>query len=321
MLAVWYEKGHFSLRSDIPMPEVREGEARVRILASAICGTDLELKRGYYPFVGIPGHEFVGVVEQAPSCDYLVGQRVVANITISCGKCRACRYKREKHCENRSVLGLIAKNGTFAQYCTIPCGNLIPVPDSLPDDIAVFSEPVAAALRITEQVPIAPADKVLVIGAGRLGQLVARVLHLCGCDLAVAVRHHRQRKLLKTEGIQCVDGNNLPQKCFDIVVDTSGNRNGIAAAGSAVRAGGIIVMKSTYSGKTELDFSSLVVNEVTLVGSRCGPMEKAVQTLADGVIDPRPLIDGIFPLKRAEKALQQAGEPGRLKVLLQCAGS
>src|SRR5574341_623589 len=202
MQALWLESNRLSLR-DVPRPQ-KPGEALIRVRRAGICSTDLELVKGYYPFTGVPGHEFVGEVVEADDKTWL-GQRVVGEINVACEACEQCLNGRSTHCENRTVLGIVNRDGTFAEYTTLPIQNLHRVPASIPDEAAVFTEPLAAALEIREQVHIQPTDRVLMVGAGRLGQLVAQVLVLTGCDLRVLARHHRQRELLAMCGIRPID--------------------------------------------------------------------------------------------------------------------
>jgi threonine dehydrogenase-like Zn-dependent dehydrogenase len=214
------------------------------------------------------------------------------------------------------VLGIRGRDGAFAQYLTLPLANLYAVPDQVPDDAAVFTEPLAAALQITRQVHLGPAQRVLVVGAGRLGQLIARALRLTGCDLAVVARRERQRRLLADAGLEWLAEDAVPAAAFDVVVEASGAPGGLALARSALRPRGILVLKSTYAGEVAVDLASLVVDEITVVGSRCGPFPAALRLLAQGLIDPRPLIEARFALAQADAALRRAAEPGVLKVLI-----
>ena len=263
----------------------------MRVRLAGICNTDIELTHGYYPFTGIPGHEFVGELE---------GRRVVGEINASCGSCSACLHGRRTHCERRTVLGIKDRNGAFAEYLTLPLENLHVVPDSVPDEVAVFTEPLAAALEIQQQVQITADDRVLVVGHGKLGRLIAASLALTGCKLTVAGREHGE----------------IAPRSFDVVVECSGNADGFALARQAVRPRGTIVMKSTYAGDLTFNASALVVDEITLLGSRCGPFAPALQLLADGKIDPRPMIHARYPLHDVQSAFAHAEKPGVLKVLL-----
>jgi threonine dehydrogenase-like Zn-dependent dehydrogenase len=204
MQALWLEGCRLRIRENVPVPRPSAGEALVRVLKAGICGTDLELMRGYYPFTGIPGHEFVGEIVEAPGAPARIGERVVGEINVACGQCRQCLSGAERHCENRRVLGIKGLNGAFAAYVCLPLRNLLTLPRSISDRAAIFVEPLAAALRVQEQVRIRSSDRVLVMGAGRLGQLIARTLHLLGCDLTVTPRYRRQRQLLEDHDIRCL---------------------------------------------------------------------------------------------------------------------
>jgi threonine dehydrogenase-like Zn-dependent dehydrogenase len=284
--ALWLENQKLSLRNDVPNPDA----PMVRVLLAGICNTDIELTRGYYPFRGVPGHEFVGELN---------GKRVAGEINAVCHKCEACISGRPTHCENRTVLGIKGRNGAFAEYLTLPLENLHAIPDTIETDEAVFVEPLAAALEIQEQIPIASADRVLVVGHGKLGQLIARTLALTGCDLTVASRD-----------------TVVAEKHFDVVVECSGNPAGFETARRAVRPRGTIVMKSTYAGDLTVNASSLVVDEITLIGSRCGPFDKAIDLLAARKVVVRDLIDAIYPLSDAIAAFDHAQRRGAMKVLL-----
>ena len=317
MLGLWLEDQKIRLRNDLPTPEPPNGEALIKVRLAGICATDLEMVRGYYPFTGIMGHEFVGEVIQSPTKPGLEGQRVVGEINASCGQCQACKAGRPTHCEKRSVLGILNRNGVFAEYLTLPVENLHLLPDSLADEAAVFTEPLAAALEIQEQVQIQPTDRVLVIGAGRLGQLVAQTLALTGCELLVVTRHKAQEDLLGLRGIATCKETEAPTREVDVVVEATGSPQGFALARRAVRPRGTIILKSTYKGELQVNISAIVVDEITLVGSRCGPFPPAIRLLESGKVDPRPLISGRYPLAEAESAIHQAGQPGALKILLE----
>jgi len=317
MRALWLEDQHLALRDDVPQAESASGEALVRVLRAGICNTDIELTRGYYPFTGILGHEFVGVVERGP--EPLLGRRVVGEINAVCGTCRACASGRRTHCERRTVLGIVGRHGAFAEYLTVPAENLHPVPDSVPTDAAVFTEPLAAALEIQEQVPIHATDRVLVVGDGKLGQLVAQTLALTGCGLLVVGRHDPKLALLAERGIATGRPDAAERGGFDMAVECTGDPGGFAIAQHAVRPRGTLVLKSTYAGALTLDASAVVVNELTLVGSRCGPFAPALRLLADCRVAVEPLIHARYPLAEALAAFEHAQRPGVLKVLLQIA--
>lgn len=314
MQSTWLEKQTLSLR-DVPRPR-KDGEALIRVRLAGICGTDLELVRGYYPFTGIPGHEFVGEVVEASDTSW-VGKRVVGEINVSCGACEQCRSGRPTHCEKRTVLGIANRDGAHSEYTTLPLANLHLVPDSVPDDAAVFVEPLAAALEIQQQVHIQPTDRVLLIGAGRLGQLVAQTLALTGADLRVAARHPLQQKLLTGRRIQLIAENEIQPRRWDVVVEATGSPSGFELARQALRPRGTLVLKSTYRGEMTVNWSPFVVDEITIVGSRCGPFAPALRLLEKKEVDPTVLIAQRFPLSAALEAYETAKQPGKLKILLQ----
>ncbi len=313
MKALWLENNQLDLR-EVPEP-IRSSEALIRIRVAGICSTDLELVKGYYPFTGIPGHEFVGEVVAADEQNW-VGQRVVGEINISCGSCEQCLNGRRNHCENRTTLGISKRNGTFAEFTTLPLSNLHRVPASVPDEMAVFTEPLAAALEIQQQVHIRPTDRVLVVGAGRLGQLIAQTLALTSCDLHVVARHVYQQKILVERGISIIAEHDIQPWRWDIVVEATGSPGGFSLARQAIRPRGTLVMKSTYKGEMSVNFSSIVVDEINVVGSRCGPFEPALRLMEKGQVDPSVLIAAEFRLGEALSAFERAAQPGVLKVLV-----
>ncbi len=284
---------------------------------AGICNTDLELVRGYYPFAGVPGHEFVGRVERAPGATRWEGKRVVGEINASCHECPTCRAGRPTHCEARTVLGILGRDGAFAEHLTLPVENLHEVPDALPDEAAVFTEPTAAALEIQEQVRIGTADHVVVIGDGKLGNLVAQTLALRAGALEVVGRHASKLDLLAARGIRVRSEADLPARRADVVVECTGNPDGLALALRAVRPRGTVVLKSTYKGAAALDTAVAVVNELTLVGSRCGPFAPALELLASGKIDVAPLVHARYPLAEGLAAFDHAARPGVMKVLVE----
>jgi len=314
MKSLWLENQTLSMR-DVPRPE-KPGEALIRIRLAGICGTDLELVRGYYPYTGIPGHEFIGEVIESPDPSW-IGKRVVGEINASCGECGQCRNGRPTHCEKRTVLGIVNRDGVHAEYTTLPLANLHLVPDSVLDDAAVFTEPLAAALEIQQQVHLQPTDRVLLIGAGRLGQLVAQTLALTGVDLRVAARHPLQKKLLTDRGIKLIAEEEVQPRRWDVVVEATGSPSGFDLARQALRPRGTLVLKSTYRGEMTVNWSPFVVDEITIIGSRCGPFPPALRLLEKKEVDPTVLIAERFPLASAIKAYEAAKQPGMLKVLLE----
>ena len=315
MRGIYLEQGKVTLRDDLPAGDVCDDEVRIRPTLLGVCGTDLELMAGYYPFTGVLGHEFVGVVEEGP--DRWLGKKVVGEINAPCGHCLPCQAGRGHHCPERTVLGIVGRDGCFADSFQLPARNLLEVPDGVPDECSVFTEPLAAAMRIPQQIDLTPAVRCLVVGDGRLGQLVARVLSWHGVSLTVLGRHERKLALLTRLGIETTtDSRAVDAGQYDVAIECSGNSTGFEAARQALRPLGTLVMKSTYAGQLQCDASALVVDEIELVGSRCGPFAPALAALAGGSIDPRDLIDEVYDLGEGPAALSRAAEVGVLKVLM-----
>lgn len=314
MKALWLENNQISLR-DIEQPN-KPNEALIKIRRAGICSTDLELVKGYYPYTGVLGHEFVGEVISASEPAW-IGQRVVGEINAVCGVCEACLNGRPTHCETRTVLGIADRDGVFAEYATLPLENLHRVPDSVSDEMAVFTEPLAAALEIQQQVQIKPTDRVLLVGAGRLGQLIAQTLALTGCDLRVLARHSYQQDLLNARGIRSITESEIQPRKWDVVVEATGSPDGFNLARKAVRPRGTLVMKSTYKGDMNVNLSSIVVDEITVVGSRCGPFEPALRLLERREVDPTVLISAQYKLDDILKAFDHAAQAGVLKVQIE----
>jgi threonine dehydrogenase-like Zn-dependent dehydrogenase len=315
MQGLWLEAQQLSLKTDLPKPQPTAGEALVKVLRAGICNTDLELMRGYYPYQGVLGHEFVGLVEQGPTA--LRNQRVVGSINAACGACEYCDRGIPSHCANRTVLGIVNRNGAFADYLCLPVANLHPIPDVIPTDAATFVEPIAAALEIQEQIRITRNDRILVVGDGKLGQLVAQTIALTGCELLAIGRHAEKLENLKARGITTGFVADIKPRSFDIAVECTGNPDGFATALSALRPRGKLVLKSTYAGKLSLDASAIVVDEMTLVGSRCGPFAPAIDLLAQQKIDVMPLIQGRYALADGLAAFEHAQQKGVMKILLE----
>jgi threonine dehydrogenase-like Zn-dependent dehydrogenase len=314
MNGIWLQQQQLQLRQDLPMPVPAPGEALVRVLRSGICNTDLELLRGYYPYAGVLGHEFVGVV--VDGCDELLDRRVVGEINATCGICEYCQQGISTHCDRRTVLGIVNRHGAFAEYLTLPIVNLYPLPDSVSTTAATFTEPLAAALEIQAQITITPNDRVLVIGDGKLGQLVAQTLALTGCDLFVVGRHVDKLAHLQSRGIKTGLASDIMPRSYHIAVDCTGNPAGFDLACKSLRPRGTLVMKSTYAGKLSIDASALVVDEITVIGSRCGPFDRAIELLATNKVDVTPLVAAEYSLSDGLQAFHHAQQKGVLKVLL-----
>jgi alcohol dehydrogenase len=314
MRALIYD-GQLRLANDYPQPTLVAGEALVRVKLAGICNTDLEITRGYMGFHGVLGHEFVGVVESCQDPNW-VWQRVVGEINCSCGTCPTCLAGNPTHCPQRTTLGIGGRDGALADYCVLPVRNLHLVPENVADEEAVFTEPLAAALEIQEQVHIQPTRRVVVLGDGKLGLLVAQVLRLCGCDLLVVGRHRDKLAILEHQGIATRLANAEDKLTADVVIDCTGQAEGFAAARAMVRPRGTLVLKSTFHGQNEVNLTSIVVDEVTLVGSRCGPFAPALRLLAMGLVDVRSLIAATYPLEQGLAAFDHARSRGVVKVLV-----
>lgn len=316
MQAAWLEHNTLTFRGDVTVPKTGSGEALIKVLLAGICGTDKQLLAGYYPFRGIPGHEFVGEVISAPEHPGLQGKLVVGEININCGQCPQCLAKQNHHCRHRKVLGIKEHHGAFAQYLVLPCKNLHQVPKGLDPQQAVFTEPVAAAMRIQEQLDIGAQTRVLVIGAGKLGQLIAQTLKPTACRLQVMARYQHQRQILEQAGIACISEQHPPQE-VDVVIEASGSPQALAIVDSWLRPQGTLVLKSTYVQQAQVDLSRIVVNEQKIIGSRCGPFEPALNLLASGQLQTDLLIDSIYPLSEVNTAMQRSCDHNAMKVLLQ----
>lgn len=310
MLALVLGDAGPELRRDF-QPKAR-GEVRIRLALGGVCATDLELLRGYMGHRGVLGHEWVGVALDGPAA----GKRVVGGINCACGACPTCLAGRRSHCPNRTVLGIDGRDGAFSTEFTLPAENLVLVPDGVSDEAAVFVEPLAAALQILEQVAVRPSQRVVVLGAGRLGQLCVRVLALTGAEVELVARRPEALALLP-KGVRGV----LTDACqevagADLVVDCTGQAEGLALATRLVRPRGTVVLKTTTHLPAQASPNAWVIHEVTVVGSRCGPFEPALRLLERGLVDPTPLITARYALNDGLAALERAACPGALKVLI-----
>ncbi len=319
MRALVISNNTLRLDSHYPTPTPPPGEALVRVLQAGICNTDLELVKGYMDFTGVPGHEFVGIVEQAVGREDLIGQRVAGEINAACGVCETCRANRPTHCPNRTTLGIDRRDGAFADYLTLPFENLHPLPAAVSDDQAVFVEPLAAACEILEQVKFQPTDRVAVIGDGKLGLLCAQVVALTGCGLIAVGRHAEKLQILQRRGITTTtDLNAIKFASLDVVVEATDTPRGFALARQIVRPRGTIVLKSTYQGEAlPVNLTAIVVDEITLIGSRCGPFEPAIRLLANQQVDVESMIQARYALDDGLAAFERAGTKGTLKVIVE----
>jgi threonine dehydrogenase-like Zn-dependent dehydrogenase len=289
--------------------------ALVKVHLAGICSTDLQIFKGYMNFRGVPGHEFVGSVVEGPQ--ELIHKRVVGEINFACGRCDYCNRGLARHCPSRSVMGILNADGAFAEYVAVPVANLHLVPSKVSVEEAVFTEPLAAAFEILEQVQVNPGDEVLVLGDGKLGNLCAQVLRLTGAYVTALGKHEDKLKLIKRSGVRTMLLSDWQPKSFDVVVEATGSTSGLELAMSAIRPRGTLVLKTTMAGEHKLSLAPLVINEMTVVGSRCGPFAPALDALQERSVSVAPLIEKIYPLSEGVEAVAHAGSPGARKVLLQ----
>jgi len=304
-------------RREVEKPRPAAGEALIQVLLAGICGTDREILKGYSNFRGIPGHEFVGRVVECEEKTWL-GKRVVGEINLACGECDLCLWGLGRHCPKRTVLGIVNRDGVFAEFVTLPVVNLHEVPKTLSNDAAVFVEPLAAAAEILEQMQVPPAAHVAVIGDGRLGLLVAQVLHSAKAHVTVIGKHAWKLDLARGWGMRVAsfDDEGIRAHRFSVVVDATGSPAGLDQAFRLVTPRGTIVMKSTFHGQTQVDTTKLVVDEITLLGSRCGDFRRALELLSHGRVKVQPLVSKTFPLEAGLEAFQYLNSTSCLKVLL-----
>ena len=313
MNALVFDRG-LQFRADHPEPSVAPGESVVRVSLAGICGTDLQMALGYMTYRGVPGHEFVGRVTETSNAQ-LRGRRVVGEINAACGRCANCLAGLTRHCATRTVLGILGRDGAFAEYLRLPDANLLLVPDSIPDEAAVFVEPLAAAYEILEQVHLPRDHRIAILGDGRLGALVALMLQ-GEKYLPLVVGHHLEKlKRLSDLGLATSTDASITNR-FDVVIDCTGQGTGLARAIAMVKPRGTIILKSTAAESAEINLAPVVVNEITLIGSRCGRFAPALDALASKKIDPLPLIDGSFALKDGLAAFAAAKNPINFKILL-----
>jgi threonine dehydrogenase-like Zn-dependent dehydrogenase len=315
MLALRYEHNQLSV-AEVAKP-MRAEEALVRVRLSGICNTDVEIVRGYAGFEGTIGHEFVGVVESAPD-ESLVGRRVVGEINAGCGRCALCMNGDPRHCPNRTVLGIHSRDGAHAEFLQLPVANLLIVPGEIRDEHAVFCEPLAAACGITERVNVEKETRVAVIGDGRLGLLCAQALALNSAHVLLIGKHMEKLRIAGARGIETATLDKVGKLAreFDVVVEASGSEAGFAFALDLVRPRGVLVLKSTFKGATPVDAARIVVDEISVTGSRCGRFAPALDLLRTGAVDVESLISEEYSLSDGVRAMQRATEPGVIKVLL-----
>ena len=320
MLALFFDREP-RLVEDYPRPGRPSGEARLRTRLAGVCDTDLQLARGYMNYRGVLGHEFVGEVVEADDASW-IGRRAVADINAGCGSCDDCRTNSGHHCARRTVLGILGRDGALAEELVMPERCLVAVPDSVPDDCAVFAEPLAAAAHVLDEPGAGAGQPVIVLGDGKLGLLIARALLAAGARVTVVGHHQDKLALAASAGAATALESEIEaeRQVTELVVEATGSASGLERAFALVRPRGRVVLKTTVAGRFNVDLAPVVINELSLVGSRCGDMKRAIELLERGAVDPRPLIAARYPLARADEALRHARRPGTLKVLVEGAG-
>lgn len=306
--------GKLELRIDYPKPQPLRGESIVEVVLAGVCGTDLEITRGYMAYRGVPGHEFVGRVVESEAKE-LIGRRVAGEINASCGRCNWCIDGLGRHCPSRTVLGILGRDGAFAEYLRLPEANLLPIPDTVTDEAAVFIEPLAAAGEIFEQVHLRRTDRIAVLGDGRMGAMAGLVLSAEGFVPVVAGHHPEKLARLGAMGLQTSMASELAPG-YDVVIDCTGQSAGFPAALGLVRPRGTLILKSTAAADAAMNLAPVVINEITVIGSRCGRFAPAIERLATAGIDPRPLIDGAYTLDEGVAALAAAADKSKFKIVI-----
>src|SRR5258706_4893038 len=314
MKALEWDGQNICLNSAYRAPSLDAAAALVKVHLAGVCSTDLQILKGYMGFRGVPGHEFVGTVREGPR--ELIGKRVVGEINFGCGHCDNCRRDLSRHCPNRSVMGILNADGAFAEYVAVPLTNLHLVPDSISDEEAVFTEPLAAAFEILTQIQLDPGDEVLVLGDGKLGNLCAQALRLSGAKITALGKHADKLALIKRAGVRTVLLNDWQPRWFDVVVEATGSASGLDLALGAVRPRGTLVLKSTIAGNHQVSLAPIVINEINVIGSRCGPFSDALEALAEKQVSVTSLIDEIYSLTGGVTAMARAAQSGAKKILL-----
>lgn len=315
MKAVVFDNG-LKLDNNYPMPVPQKGEALIKVNTIGICNTDYEITLGYMGYKGILGHEFTGVVEKAENKD-LIGKRVVGEINCGCGQCDWCAQGLERHCFNRSTLGIWQREGCFAEYVCLPEKNLLAIPDNVTDEEAVFVEPLAAALEILEQVHIPPYKRVIVLGDGKLGLIIALALNAAGLDITLVGKHEEKLNIAKAEGVKTELLNNLKiEKAYDFVVEATGSITGFETSLALTKPRGTLILKSTIAASKEFNLAPIVIDEITVLGSRCGQFAPALRMLEQKRIDVKPLISDIYAIDDSIEAFERNKEKSSVKVLV-----
>jgi threonine dehydrogenase-like Zn-dependent dehydrogenase len=300
---------------DYPLPVRKPGAALIRVACAGVCNTDIEISRGYMGYRGVIGHEFVGIVEETDN-PKLRAKRVVGEINLACGRCRFCRSGLRSHCPNRNVLGILNHPGAMADYLILPDENLHEVPPNVSDEEAVFCEPLAAAFEIITQISLSPEQQVVVLGDGKLGLLVAQVLKTTGADVRLIGHSEKKLAIARELSIQTINTPDIAPNSVDVVVDCTGAPEGLPASLRLVKPRGVIVVKTTVAAPYQVDLAPVVINEITILGSRCGPFKPALEALAQKAVRVKELITGVFPFDEAVEAFAHASRRGSLKILL-----
>lgn len=303
---------------DLPIPKPAVGEALIKVLFAGICNTDIEITKGYMGFKGIPGHEFVGIVVEVNDNDKgLIGKRVVGDINCACGKddCEYCNKNLGRHCPERTTLGIYKRDGCLSEYAVLPIRNLLEVPEIVSDEIATLTEPLAAGFEILEQIDIAETDEIMILGDGKLGLLINHALSTTGAKITHVGKHHDKLKLVEKNGCRIMKLEDLPDKKFDIVIEATGSISGLELSIAHTKPRGFLVLKSTIASDRKIDLTQVVIDEITIVGSRCGLFQPALDYLKTGV-DLSTLISAIYPINKGLEAFEEAKRKGSLKVLI-----
>lgn len=317
MRAVVFDNG-LKLDKNYAKPSPRKGEALIKVNTIGICNTDYEITKGYMGYKGVLGHEFTGVVEEINADDKsLLNKRVVGEINCGCGECEWCHQGLERHCPNRSTLGIWQREGCFAEYVCLPVKNLLEIPENVTDEEAVFTEPLAAALEILEQIHIPPYKKVVVLGDGKLGLMIALALNAAGLDLVLIGKHENKLEIAKNQGVKTKLLSDVEiKKEYDFVVEATGSISGFETSLALTKPRGTLILKSTIAASKEFNFAPVVVDEITIVGSRCGQFAPALRLLESGRIDVKPLISDIFELDESIAAFERNKEKSSIKVIV-----
>ena len=320
MKALVYNNG-LKLDKNYPNPDVKDNEVLIKTTIVGICNTDYEITKGYMGYQGVLGHEFVGIVEKvgANVDKSWMGKRVVGEINLACNDCNWCHRSLQRHCPNRQTLGIYKKDGCFSEYFTLPYQNILEVKDSISDEIAVFTEPLAAAYEIIEQVHFKPNDRVAVVGDGKLGLCISTIFNAMNIDFTHIGKHADKLELSKKMGAKTkllseIDNNDI--KSYDVVVEATGSTGGFETSANLTKPRGILVLKSTITAKEGLNLSGIVVDEITIIGSRCGQFKPVLRLMEKGRIDTKPLISGIYSVDDFEEAFKKNSDKNSIKILV-----